>query len=171
MQTKKSGGTKEAKGATLEEIADNCACWMAKAQQQVQKGDDRNRLFRVSMDNPSIHQIPISMLNYGQTTGTLVQLPAYSPDLHQVIEHRFANMKQYLVQCIYRDGWGNVTQQHLRQYVLDYCKTITPELIKGEVERLKDCYRVVAAAEGSVVQVGQRQYVGTNGKFAPKPLR
>jgi hypothetical protein len=88
-----------------------------------------------------------------------------------VIEHRFANMQQYIVERIYRDGWDHVTSQRLRQYVLDFCNTITPELIKGEVERLKDCYRVVVAAEGSPVQVGQRHYLGTHGKFAPKPLR
>jgi hypothetical protein len=92
--------------------------------------------------------------------------------MHQVIEHRFAELKQYLVNKVYQVGWEHCSVQLLRQFVLEFCETrISPELIERELDNLVLCYQVVAAQPNVWVQAGTCQYPGVAGGWPPKRFR
>ena len=137
----------------------------------------------VSVDGASIHRVgkmptphprprpsyPNYMLGYAST---FLPHPAHSPDLHQVIEHRFAELKQYLVNRVYQIGFERCTVQLLRQIVLEFCATqITPAKIQSELANLKLCYQVVAAPTYQWVLVGRQNYAGVAGGWPPKRFR
>lgn len=127
--------------------------------------------YLVSLDGASIHKLqdaphvlgyPFHFLNH----------PAHSPDLHQVIEHRFAELKQYLVNRVYQIGFQRCTVQVLRQIVLEFCATqITPAKIVSELANLKLCYQIVAAPTYTWVLVGKQNYAGVAGGWPPKRFR
>lgn len=103
---------------------------------------------------------------------TFINVPPHSPDLHQVIEHRFAELKQYLVNRVYQYGFNRCTVQVLRQFVLEFCRDkITPAKIKDDIENLLHCYEIVAAPTSQWVQVGQQHYAGVAGGWPPKRFR
>jgi hypothetical protein len=109
------------------------------------------------------------MLGYPET---FVELPAYSPDLHQVIEHRFAELKQYLVNRVYEIGFERCNMQVLRAIVLEFCRNEIPTAkIVKELENLKLCYKIVAAPINTWVQVGNQNYAGVAGGWPPKRFR
>jgi hypothetical protein len=104
------------------------------------------------------------MLGYAST---FLPHPAHSPDLHQVIEHRFAELKQHLVNRVYQLGFENVTTAALRLFVLEYCMTITPQLIQADIQNLVKCYQVVRAPIGSSVLINNRSVDGVAGGWPP----
>jgi hypothetical protein len=97
--------------------------------------------------------------------------PPHSPDLHQVIEHRFAEMKQHLVNRVYQLGFQNVTTAALRHFVLEYCHSITPQLIQADLRNLVNCYQVVRTPVGSSVLIDGKPVDGVGGGWPPKRFR
>jgi hypothetical protein len=129
------------------------------------------RRLYVSLDGASIHNMKEARWSLGWPDRFLNH-PAHSPDLHQVIEHRFAELKQYIVERVYAVGFENCTSGVLRQFVLDFCATrITPELIQRELANLQLCYQVVAAPNYQWVLAGQQYYCGVAGGWPPKRFR
>lgn len=136
----------------------------------------------VSVDGASIHRVgkmptphprprpsyPNYMLGYAST---FLPHPAHSPDLHQVIEHRFAELKQHLVNRVYQLGFENVTTAALRLFVLEYCMTITPQLIQADIQNLVKCYQVVRTPIGSSLLINNRSVDGVAGGWPPKHFR
>jgi hypothetical protein len=88
-----------------------------------------------------------------------------------VIEHRFAELKQHLVNRVYQIGFGNVNSAALRMFVLEYCSTITPQLIRADIENLLQCYQVVRTPVGSSVLINGRSVDGVGGGWPPKHFR
>jgi hypothetical protein len=166
---------------TAQEFADNLSAFLPSMQQQAigtgrihLEGDNTLRFehfrYMVSLDNASIH----NPKDYHQSLGwpaTWISHPAHSPDLHQIIEHRFAELKQWLVNRIYQIGWDRCDVRVIRQLVLEFCWGITPEKIQADLENLKLCYKIVAAPAGQVITVGQRSYLGTGGGWPAKRFR
>lgn len=169
MQTIRSQNTSDAKSATLEETADNLSCFATQLQQQA---IDQGFRLMFSMDNAPIHNVKPEMVNFGQTS-LLLPHPANSPDLHQVVEHRFADMKQHVVTRMYQVGFDTVQQNPalLQQFVLEYCQTITPQLIESELENLVKCYQVVACPGYSAVVIDGKNVEGVGGNWPRKGLR
>ena len=166
LQTKKKG--KVAKACTAEEFADNLSCFLPHLQQLLISTNGCNHL--VSVDNASIHGIQDTqhILGYPET---FLKHPAHSPDLHQVIEHRFAELKQYIVDRVYQVGFDRCNVKMLRQFVLEYCATITPAKIQADIQNLIKCYKVVAADSYTWVQFGHENYAGAAGGWPPKRFR
>lgn len=102
---------------------------------------------------------------------TFLPHPAHSPDLHQVIEHRFAELKQYLVNRVYELGFENVTTTALRGFVMEYCASITSLLIRADIQNLINCYQVVRTPVGQSVLINHRPVDGVGGGWPPKHFR
>jgi hypothetical protein len=180
LQTKASKGKTAAKAATTEEYADLLSTFLPRLQVQAISLWGFRHL--VSVDGASIHKVgkmptphprprpsyPNYMLGYASQ---FLPHPAHSPDLHQVIEHRFAEMKQYLVNRVYQLGFENVTSASLRQFVLEYCRTITPQVIQADIRNLVECYQVVRTPVGCSVLINGRPVDGVGGGWPPKHYR
>jgi hypothetical protein len=166
LQTKRGG--KVAKACTAEEFADNLSCFLPQCQQQLIATSGYNHL--VSVDNASIHGLQDTQHNLGYP-GTFLMHPPHSPDLHQVIEHRFAELKQYLVDRVYQIGFECCNAKLLRQIVVEYAATITPAKIQADIQNLIKCYKVVAADSNTEVQFGHESYKGVAGGWPPKRFR
>jgi hypothetical protein len=129
------------------------------------------RRLYVSLDNASIHNMKEVDLSLGWPDRFLKH-PAHSPDLHQVIEHRFAEMKQYIVERVYQTGFHKVNSRVLKQFVLEFCRDrISPEIIQKELVNLKLCYQVVATPNYQWVLAGKQYYCGVAGGWPPKRFR
>jgi len=154
-----------AKACTAEEFADNLSCFLPQHQQKLHAATGYNHL--VSVDNASIHGVQDSkhILGYPET---FLRHPAHSPDLHQVIEHRFAELKQYLVNRVYEVGFERCTVKLLRDFVMEYAASITPAKIQADIQNLINCYQVVAADGYNWVQIGHENYAGAAGGWPPK---
>lgn len=122
------------------------------------------------MDGAPIHNLEDCPYDFGQPAAWL-EHPAYSPDMHLVIEHRFAELKQYVVNRVYQWGFEHCTVATIRQFVLEFCSTITPQLIQADLENLKMCYKIVAARTDQFVTVGHQSYRGVAGGWPPKRFR
>lgn len=122
--------------------------------------------FLVSVDNTPIHGLQDSHYQLGWPANFLSH-PAYSPDLHQ-IEHRFAELKQYLVNRVYQLGFDKVLPKVACQFVIEFVQTITPAKIRADIQNLISCYKVVAAAAGQFVTIGQKTFTGVDGAWPPK---
>lgn len=126
----------------------------------------------LSIDNPNFHNVKelINLRKPGHWSH--LPLPSYSPDLHQVIEHLFGQLKRQLVNDIYKEAnWDAIDMAWLRQWVVGFCQQITPAQIKHAVAKLPDVYRVVAADAGTLVQVGDSLIEGVQGGWPPKRFR
>jgi hypothetical protein len=125
----------------------------------------------VSLDGALIHDVK-ELPNRVGYPNVFLYHPAHSPDMHQVIEHRFAELKQYLVNRVYQIGWEHCDIQQLRQFVLEFCETsITPEKIQRELENLLLWYKVVSAKPDEWVLAGTQHYPGVAGGWPPKRFR
>ena len=157
-----------AKACTAEEFADNLSCFLPQFQQLLIATRGCNHL--VSVDNATIHTVHDTphILGFPET---FLNHPAHSPDLHQVIEHRFAELKQYIVNRVYQVGFERCNVKLLRQFVMEYAATITPAVIKADIQNLIKCYQVVAADGYNWVQFGKENYAGAAGGWPPKRFR
>lgn len=100
-----------------------------------------------------------------------IVLPKHSPDLHQLIEHRFGPLKLGIVNQLYRLGWEAVTAGGmgiLRQMVVNYCRSITPAQLQSELPRLVECYKVVACNTTESARINGRMVQGVGGGRPPK---
>lgn len=124
----------------------------------------------VSMDGCPIHDLGDCPYDFGQP-GAWLQHPPYSPDMHLLIEHRFAELKQFVVDRVYQVGFERCTVWTIRQFVLQFCSTITPQLIQEDLENLIMCYKIVAAPTTQFVTIGHESYRGVAGGWPPKRFR
>ena len=182
MQTKRSKKREAAKACTAEEYADLLKSFLPRLQEYAIQRGYRHL---VSVDGASIHKLlkyptPNPCSARGNTQRSAFQLgyastflphPAHSPDLHQVIEHRFAEMKQHLVNRVYQLGWERVTPAVLRGFVLEYCQTITPQLIQADIRNLVQCYQVVGTPVGSSTVINGKAVAGVGGGWPAKHYR
>jgi hypothetical protein len=125
----------------------------------------------ISIDNPSIHDTSRpGHPTHIDLTLDRIWLPKRSPDLHQAIEHRFGPLKQYLAQQCYKLGWPAIEEggaKKLREIVVEYSHTITPEMVKADVARLKDLYKVGATPVGTTVEIKGKAVQGVGGGTPP----
>ena len=191
LQTIRSKGKKAAKAATREEYADLLNTFLPDKQKQalerVPTLEEPGPPFRylVSVDGASIHKLkkfpepnPCSREGSDEPSkyhlgfnSTFLPHPAHSPDLHQVIEHRFAGLKQHLVNRVYQLGFRNVTMAALRFFVLEYCASITKETIRADIRNLINCLQVVRTPLGSSVVINGKAVDGVGGGWPPKHFR
>ena len=191
LQTIRSKGKTAAKAATLEEFADLLTTFLPDKQMQaitrVPTLAEPGPPFRylVSVDGASIHKLkkfplpnPCSKKDNSQPSkyhlgfnSTFLPHPAHSPDLHQVIEHRFAGLKQHLVNRVYQLGFRNVNMTALRWFVLEYCAAISKETIRADINNLINCLQVVRTPVGSSVLINGKAVDGVGGGWPPKRFR
>jgi hypothetical protein len=141
--------------------------------------------YLVSVDGASIHKLkkfpepnPCSRAGNDEPSKshlgfntTFLPHPPHSPDLHQVIEHRFAGLKQHLVNMVYQYGFNNVNMAALRYFVLEYCAAITKETIRSDINNLINCLQVVWTPRGSSVVINGKAVDGVGGGWPPKHFR
>jgi hypothetical protein len=169
MQTKKSDFTEDAKAATKEEILDHCSIWVPKAMELARR-DNFNML--VSWDNASIHpNTQQELTRLGLTQQQLIGPPANSPDFHELIEHRFGEVKEGLVTVIYKFGFDKVNSRVVADAVKDLCCLITPAKVAADIPQQIFAYRVVAAPEDVTLSHGHKSYKGTFGGYGPRGVR
>lgn len=157
----------------MEEFVDNLNCFLPHTQNTAldtpkKWGGPFNYL--VSVDGCSIHKLMKEDYSLGYAS-TFLPHPAYSPDLHQVIEHRFAELKQYLVNRVYHQGFENVDVGVLRGFVADFFNTVTPVTIEADLINLVNCYRVVATPTYCSVLINGVNVQGVGGGWPPKRFR
>lgn len=126
--------------------------------------------YLVSVDGCSIHKLMKEECSFGYPSIFLPH-PAYSPDLHQVIEHRFAELKQYLVNRVYEYGFENVDVGVLRGFVDAFFLTVTPQSIEADLANLLNCYRVVSTPTYCSVLINGVNVQGVGGGWPPKRFR
>lgn len=102
---------------------------------------------------------------------TFLEISAHSPDLNQVIEHRFDELKQHLVNCVYQLGFERVTPSILWGFVQQWCHSITPQSIQADIHNLVNCYQVVRTPVGRSVLINGRLVDGVGGGWPPKHFR
>lgn len=124
----------------------------------------------VSVDGAPIHNTEGSTYNFDRPAAWLKH-PAYSPDMHLLIEHRFAELKQYVVNRVYQVGFERCTVVELRQFVLEFASTVTSRVIMDDMENLIKCYKIVAAPTNQFVTFGHQSYRGVAGGWPPKQFR
>lgn len=193
LQTIRSKGKTAAKAATREEFADLLTTCLPSKQQAAATGipsredPDPPFTYLVSVDGASIHKLmkypdpnpcsrpdwPVdkeSPCHLGYAS-TLLPHPAHSPDIHQVIEHRFAGLKQYLVNRIYQLGFHNLNMYWLRCFVLEFCSSISKETIRADIQNLINCLQVIRTPRGSSVVINGHSVEGVGGGWPPKRFR
>ena len=161
MQTARSKYKKIAKKATAQELADETLVWVQDAKDRARI--NKHRVF-VSMDNPSIHPTASSAVTVGIPDESYVQLPARSPDLHQIVEHANNRFKQGLANACSLNQYEDLDMWAILQMLPGIAKTITAESIQADLANLIDCYRVVSTDEGKPVE-GLDGVVGTGGGY------
>lgn len=169
MQTIKQINTKSqevAKSATRAEIFDNTYCWIRQAKQKAQAaGHD----LLVSWDNAGIHGFSEAAGDYaefGIDKRQHIVLPPRSPDLHQVIEHQFGQLKAELVAAMYAQGWDHVDATWAVGWVLQWCKDIKPRSVQSQLQKLPKLYHAVSTPKGQQVTVDGEVLHGTGGYYA-----
>ena len=95
------------------------------------------------MDNAAFHNHPLPQIGARRVT-----LPALSPELHKVVEHAIARIKQGFKRWL-RDH-PQSTSMHkafaaLHQIAQQQCSA---DIIKRDVDSLRDTYNAVLAASG-----------------------
>jgi hypothetical protein len=165
--------TERAKSGTLEEIFDNCKCWLKLAFEKAAK--DFTPVF-VSWDNARIHDFKQRVVELGLDSTKLIALPPHSPDLHQLIEHVFGRLKRELVVALYKMGWQNVTPEKVIAAVLSLLdntrdRVCTPDLLQEDLKNLVNCYKVVQASCETGVWINDQFWHGTAGGWPPKGFR
>lgn len=138
-------------------------------------GEDRTGVL-VSWDNATIHNFKARLAELGLHPTQLIDLPPHSPDLHQLIEHVFARLKQQLVVAMYRLGWEKVTPQIAIDMVLSllnntFDTVCTPSVLQRDLHNVINCYKIVAAPTNSQVWVNDHWVSGTDGGWPPKGFR
>jgi transposase len=175
-QTTKNKKTVPALSATAEEFSDNLECAVQLLRSELCPACEQLLL---SVDNASIHRLPAGRWDPTDKGALLLRVPPHSPDLHQVIEHLFGQLKPWLVQQLYACNWAQwrawtLTQRaaKVRALVLQWCREhVTPQAISSQFEQLKQCYEVVAAPTTQQVMVGSHFVDGTGGGYPSKALR
>lgn len=189
----RSKGKTAAKAATREEFADLLKTFLPAKQQAAanrvpsQQDPDPPFTYLVSVDGASTHKLmkypdpnPCSRPNWPKHeaspchlgyAATFLPHPAHSPDIHQVIEHRFAGLKQYLINKIYQLGFHNLNMYWLRRFVLEYCTSISKETIRADIQNLINCLQVVRTPRGSSVVINGHSVEGVGGGWPPKHFR
>lgn len=167
MQTKTSKYRKPACSATAQEIADIIMDGYLPAAKREEREDWQPM---ISMDNPHFHNVSPELVDL---SGQVLELPEYSPDLHQIIEHPFGSIKQDVINEIYRVGFAVLDggMQFLRNEVVRLCQRITPEQVAGGIQGLIDCYKVVAAPRTGGVMINRTWVPGVEGGRPPKRFR
>lgn len=178
MQTKDSKYVKPACSATAQEIADNLMEGYFKT--GVVRAREQGWEPKLSMDNPNFHKVHPDFCNFLEeidektTYMHLLELPSYSPDLHQLVEHPFGGVKQGMVNGLYRLSWEPARagdMQQLRDMVVARCEAITPQQVESGLKQLEDCYKVVAAPRTGCVLINKHWVQGVEGGRPPKHFR
>lgn len=172
MQTKDKKLKKlvDAKAATAQEIMDNCRVWVPQA---IRKGQENNHKVYFSWDNASIHPKSQQQLAaLGIRPDQLRGPPPYSPDFHEMIEHRFGEVKEGLVVQLYKAGFDNVDAVMAAEAIRDLCiKGITAAKVAADISQQIFSYQVVSAPVTTTITKGNKSYQGTNGGYGPKGAR
>lgn len=161
MQTARSKYKEFARKATAQELADETLVWVQAAKDLART--NKHRVF-VSMDNPSIHPTATSAVTVGIDAESYVQLPARSPDLHQIVEHANNRFKQGLAKACTLNRFEDLDMWAILEMLPGIAKTISPESIQADLANLIDCYRIVSTDEGKPVE-GLDGVVGTGGGY------
>jgi hypothetical protein len=178
VQTKDSKYVKPACSATAQEIADILMEGYYKT--GVVHAREQGWEPKLSMDNPNFHKVHPDLCDLEEEVEEnkfymhLLELPSYSPDLHQMVEHPFAGVKQGTVNELYRQSWkpaANGDMQQLRDMVVARCEAITPQQIESGLKQLENCYKVVAAPRTGGVLINKHWVEGVEGGRPPKAFR
>lgn len=156
----------DAKGGTREELYDNCLQWVPYVVAQAQ---GRRNMVAVQWDNASIHDFKNykgGHVGMNITEAHHIEVPPYSPDLQQPVEHCFARLKQAVVVAMYNLGWINVTPEWVARWVLDWCWSIPAEAIQADLQHLPELYWAVTTPKGQTVVVDGKSIQGTGGGYA-----
>jgi hypothetical protein len=169
----RSNFTEKAKSGTLEEVFDNCKCWLKAA---FEKAAQDNTAVFVSWDNARIHNFKQRVAELGLDATKLIALPPHSPDLHQLIEHVFGRLKRALVVALYHIGWQNVTPEKVIAAVLSLLDNTrdtvcTPGLLQEDLKNLVNCYKIVQAPYSHLMLINDRLWHGSAGNWPPKGFR
>lgn len=127
-----------------------------------------HRLY-VSWDNARTHGFADRLQQLGLGPNQYLALPARSPDLHQIIEHPFSQLKTYLVEQMYNLRW-EVTNDWVVDTVLSWCKGIKGQKIRGNLQLMPRLYHAVSTPKGQTVYVDEYAIEGTGGWYTKHSL-
>lgn len=157
----RNGHEELAKAATKEEIWDNLNVWLPKAKAEA---EEQQREFYVSWDNATTHKFANRLHLLGLRPDQYMELPARSPDLHQIIEHPFSQLKTFLVSQMYSQRW-EVDNDWILDRVLSWCESISAAKIQGNLQLMPMLYNAVCTPKGQTINVGNHAVEGTGGYY------
>jgi hypothetical protein len=159
-------GDKIAKSTTKQEFTDIMKKLVKVARRKLARVDPTLKPM-FSYDNNKI-QKQAKLADMGISPEEKLELPAYSPDMHKVIEHVFAILKGQLQAEMLRNNPARLspaTAQHMVEVYLRH--GISKEGIQKDVKSLPVTWHIICTGEGDwAVGPDGRMYRGTGGEWA-----
>lgn len=154
MQTKASRYTKEAQSTTTEEFQDIMKV-LVNYTQEAMKDSGFEPMY--SWDNNKIQAVA-NLQVMGITQEDKLPLSKYSPDLHKVIEHAFAQLKNRVRHALLQPCATAMTPAQAQRLVGSCFQSIPTEAIFADVCSLPTTYLVVSGGQGEVKLGADQQY-------------
>lgn len=159
-------GKKKAKSTTKEEFTDVMKV-LVEYSHKLLKQVDENLQPLFSYDNNRI-QAYANMESMGISPEERLVLPPWSPDMHKVIEHTFAQLKAHLQADMLTYNPARLTAHMAHQKVLfGFMNGISKEGIRKDVESMPATWHIISSPAGVLRQGPDgRYYMGTGGEWA-----
>lgn len=93
-----------------------------------------------------------------------MELPKYSPDLHQLPEHVNDHVKETLMKACTINNWMILDFEQILAIVSGVMLTVTPDMIQQDIGNLIRCYQIVSTDEGKAVE-GLKNVTGSGGGY------
>lgn len=172
LQIKTKSKTKQgrkAKSTTTQEFEDIMVEVVKASKPLLQELGHQNVLY--SWDNNKI-QAAASLEKIGLRADERLHLPTYSPDMHKVIEHTFAQLKRIIVQKLAQLQPYQVTAAAAQRIVQEAFVELSTDSIRKDIESLPLAWSVISAATGVHIQgPGGRRFQGSAGGYPVAELR
>lgn len=120
-----------------------------------------------SWDHTNLHE-SINFQKVGFSAEQRVDLGVKAPDMHQVIEHVFGDMKRRLHARLQKESY-KVTGRQCQVFAKNIFENeITAEGIAQNVVGLPLVYQMISTAKGLSFIYNNKMYVGTGGDWIPR---
>lgn len=121
-------------------------------------------------NNPTNKAAELSAM--GLTEDDMLDLPTYSPDMHQVVEHTIAEFKKKLLQAVLEHDGQPMTPATAKQLAEQVFASIKPEHIAANELKLVTCWEQIAQPEGVRFRCADGvERNGVGGDWAPTGQR
>jgi hypothetical protein len=158
-----------AKSTTAEEFEDNMQLVVCISRRKLRRLKPKPLHAKYSWDNNQI-QAAADITKMGLRQRHRAPLPAYSPDMHQIVEHTIGKIKKDLMHAVlaHEGPMTSATAQRLAKRVF---KGISASSIHANKEKLVSCWQAIAAPAGVMVECADgKWHKGSGGDYPEAAL-